>query len=94
MAISRDVQDNFSLACLARFRKVLEEGTLEQRKEFLRGFVAEIAIDRIVDEIAGSTDADLGLPDAEAVPEIKPEDSTSTPAPRPRSDRAPTSPRR
>jgi len=45
MAISRDVQDNFSLACLARFRKVLEEGTLEQRKEFLRGFVAEIAID-------------------------------------------------
>ena len=52
------------------------------------------AIDRIVDEIAGSTDADLGLPDAEAVPEIKPEDSTSTPAPRPRSARAPTSPRR
>jgi DNA invertase Pin-like site-specific DNA recombinase len=34
-----------ALAYLARFREVLEEGTLEQRKEFLRGFVAEIAID-------------------------------------------------
>ena len=52
------------------------------------------AIDRIVDEIAGSTDADLGPPDASGVPEIKPEDSTPAPAPRPRSDRAPTSPRR
>jgi hypothetical protein len=30
---------------LARFREVLEEGTLEQRKEFLHGFVHEIAID-------------------------------------------------
>ena len=29
----------------SRFRDVLEEGTLEQRKEFLRGFVHEIAID-------------------------------------------------
>ncbi|MEK7283151.1 MAG: D-alanyl-D-alanine carboxypeptidase, partial [Acidobacteriota bacterium] len=52
------------------------------------------AIDRIVDEIAGSTDADLGPPDAEAAPEIKPEDPTPAPAPRPRSGRAPTSPRR
>ncbi len=34
-----------ALAYLARFHDVLEEGTLEQRKEFLRGFVAEIAID-------------------------------------------------
>jgi hypothetical protein len=34
-----------ALAYLARFREVLEEGTLEQRKEFLRGFVAEISID-------------------------------------------------
>jgi site-specific DNA recombinase len=34
-----------ALAHLGRFREVLEEGTLEQRKEFLRGFVAEIAID-------------------------------------------------
>ncbi len=34
-----------ALAYLARFREVLEEGTLEQRKEFLRGFVHEIAID-------------------------------------------------
>ena len=33
------------LAYLARFRDVLEEGTLEQRKEFLRGFVHEISID-------------------------------------------------
>jgi len=33
------------LAYLAKFRDVLEEGTLEQRKEFLRGFVHEIAID-------------------------------------------------
>ena len=34
-----------ALAYLARFREVLEEGTLEQRKEFLRGFVHEISID-------------------------------------------------
>src|SRR5437879_5703565 len=34
-----------ALAYLARFRNVLEEGTLEQRKEFLRGFVHEISID-------------------------------------------------
>jgi hypothetical protein len=33
------------LAYLARFRDVLEERTLEQRKEFLRGFVHEISID-------------------------------------------------
>jgi len=33
------------LAYLARFRKVPEEGAPEQRKEFLRGFVAEITID-------------------------------------------------
>ena len=34
-----------ALAYLARFRDVLEEGTLEQRKEFLRSFVAGIEID-------------------------------------------------
>ena len=34
-----------ALAYLARFRDVLEEGTLEQPKEFLRGFVHEISID-------------------------------------------------
>jgi len=34
-----------ALAYLARFRDVLEEGTLEQRKELLRGFVHEISID-------------------------------------------------
>src|SRR5206468_5837679 len=34
-----------ALAYLARFRDVLEKGTLEQRKEFLRGFVHEISID-------------------------------------------------
>jgi hypothetical protein len=34
-----------TLAYLAKFREVLQEGTLEQRKEFLRGFVAEIGID-------------------------------------------------
>src|SRR5712691_4985442 len=34
-----------ALTYLARFRDVLEEGTLEQRKEFLRGFVHEISID-------------------------------------------------
>jgi len=34
-----------ALAHLAKFREVLEEGTLEQRKEFLRGFVAGIEID-------------------------------------------------
>ena len=34
-----------ALAYLARFRDVLEEGTLEQRKEFERGFVHEISID-------------------------------------------------
>ncbi len=34
-----------ALAYVGRFREVLEEGSLEQRKEFLRGFVAEIAID-------------------------------------------------
>ncbi len=33
------------MAYLATFRDVLEEGTLEQRKEFLRGFVHEISID-------------------------------------------------
>jgi hypothetical protein len=34
-----------ALAHLAKFRELLQEGTLEQRKEFLRGFVAEIGID-------------------------------------------------
>ena len=34
-----------ALANLGRFRRVLEIGTLEQRKEFLRGFVQEIRID-------------------------------------------------
>src|SRR6185295_15945697 len=34
-----------ALAYLSRFRDVLEEGSLEQRKEFLRGFVREISID-------------------------------------------------
>src|SRR5207245_6078039 len=34
-----------ALAYLARFREVLGEGSLEQRKEFLRGFVHEISID-------------------------------------------------
>ncbi len=34
-----------ALGYLGRFREVLEEGTLEQRKEFLRGFVHEISID-------------------------------------------------
>jgi len=34
-----------ALAYLGRFRAVLDTGTLEQRKEFLRGFVHEIAID-------------------------------------------------
>src|SRR5713101_1259437 len=34
-----------ALAYLARFRDVLEEGSLEQRKEFLRDFVHEISID-------------------------------------------------
>jgi DNA invertase Pin-like site-specific DNA recombinase len=34
-----------ALAYLAKFREVLQEGALEQRKEFLRGFVAEIGID-------------------------------------------------
>ncbi len=34
-----------ALAYLERFREVLKEGTLEQRKEFLRGFVVGIAID-------------------------------------------------
>ncbi len=34
-----------ALAYLARFRDVLQEGNLEQRKEFLRGFVHEISID-------------------------------------------------
>jgi site-specific DNA recombinase len=34
-----------ALAYLGRFREVLDSGTLEQRKEFLRGFVHEIAID-------------------------------------------------
>ena len=33
------------LAGLACFREVLDQGTMEQRKEFLRGFVHEIAID-------------------------------------------------
>ena len=33
------------MAYLARFREVLVEGSLEQRKEFLRGFVHEISID-------------------------------------------------
>jgi len=33
-----------ALACLARFREVLGECSLEQRKEFLRGFVHEISI--------------------------------------------------
>ena len=35
----------YALAHLAKFRQVLQESTLEQRKEFLRGFVAEIGID-------------------------------------------------
>ncbi len=34
-----------ALAYLARFRDVLEAGTLELRNEFLRGFVHQIAID-------------------------------------------------
>jgi len=34
-----------ALAYRGRFRDVLEEGTLEQRKEFLRGFVHENSID-------------------------------------------------
>jgi D-alanyl-D-alanine carboxypeptidase/D-alanyl-D-alanine-endopeptidase (penicillin-binding protein 4) len=42
------------------------------------------AIDRIVDEIAGSTDADLGLSSASGAPEIKPDASTPAPAPTPR----------
>ena len=33
------------MAYVARFREVLEEGSIEQRKEFLRGFVHEISID-------------------------------------------------
>ena len=33
------------MAYRGRFRDVLEEGTLEQRKEFLRGFVHENSID-------------------------------------------------
>ena len=34
-----------ALAYLGRFREVLESGSLEQRKEFLRGFIQEIRID-------------------------------------------------
>jgi hypothetical protein len=34
-----------AMAHLVKFREVLQEGTLEQRKEFPRGFVAEIGID-------------------------------------------------
>ena len=34
-----------AMAHPAKFREILQEGTLEQRKEFLRGFVAEIGID-------------------------------------------------
>ena len=49
------------------------------------------AIDRIVDELAGSTDADLGLQGTSGVPETRPDASTPAPAPAPRSDRAPTS---
>jgi len=33
------------LAYVARFREVLEEGSIEQRKEFLSGLVHEISID-------------------------------------------------
>jgi hypothetical protein len=34
-----------AMAYLVKFGDALEEGTLEQRKEFLRGFVHEISID-------------------------------------------------
>jgi D-alanyl-D-alanine carboxypeptidase/D-alanyl-D-alanine-endopeptidase (penicillin-binding protein 4) len=53
------------------------------------------AMDRLVDEIVSSTDADLGLNrEEEGGAEPKPPASTPAPAPPPRSGRAPTSPRR
>src|SRR6266571_6052419 len=53
------------------------------------------AIDRIVDEIAASTDADLGpAPAEQSPPASKPSASTPAPAPPPRSGPAPLSPRR
>ena len=53
------------------------------------------AIDRIVDEIAASTDADLGPASAgESLPAAKPSASTPAPSPPPRSGPAPPSPRR
>jgi hypothetical protein len=44
-SVDPDAGARHALACLARLWSVPEEGTLEQRKEFLRGFVHEIAID-------------------------------------------------
>ena len=54
------------------------------------------AIDRLVDEVVASTDADLGLnpAGAGAPPGIRPEASTPAPVPRPPSGPATTSPRR
>ncbi len=53
------------------------------------------AIDRIVDEIAASTDSDLGpAPVGEGPPAAKPSASTPAPSPPPRSGPAPLSPRR
>jgi len=53
------------------------------------------AIDRLVDEVVASTDADVGVsPGVEDAPEVKPSTSTPAPAPPPRSGPAPSSPRR
>src|SRR2546428_4833202 len=53
------------------------------------------AIDRLVDEVVASTDADLGLnPGGAGAPGIRPEASTPAPVPRPPSGPATTSPRR
>jgi len=54
------------------------------------------AMDRLVDEIVSSTDADLGsgAEGGSAAPEPKPGASTPAPGPRPRSGRGRTSPRR
>jgi serine-type D-Ala-D-Ala carboxypeptidase/endopeptidase (penicillin-binding protein 4) len=53
------------------------------------------AIDRLVDEVVSSTDADLGPGgENEGNPELKPGASSPAPARPPRSGRAPTSPRR
>src|SRR5437870_11349499 len=43
--IERNRRPREHCECQPVFRDVLEEGTLEQRKEFLRGFVHEISID-------------------------------------------------